>query len=226
MRDFFRTISAIVYKDFLLEIRTKETISSLFVFSILVMVIFNFTFEQDRTLMKRIAPGVFWVAILFAGVLGLNHSFAREKEFNGLEGMLLSPVDRGVIYLGKVISNSLFLIITELIMFPIFEVFYNVHVFARFHWLLLVTILTTIGFVGVGTIFSVVALNTKMREIMLPLLLLPVSVPIIIAAVESTSGILTGVPISEIIDWIKLLSVFCLIFLIVSFLLFEYVLIE
>lgn len=226
MKNFFRTISAIVYKDFLLEIRTKETISSLFVFSVLVMVIFNFTFEQDRILMKRIAPGVFWVAIFFAGVLGLNHSFTKEKEFNGLEGTLLSPVDRGVIYLGKVISNSLFLIVTELIMFPIFEVFYNVHIFARFHWLLLVAVLTTIGFVGVGTIFSAVALNTKMREIMLPLLLLPVSVPIIIAAVESTSGILTGAPISIIIDGIKLLVFFCIIFLVISFLLFEYVLIE
>ena len=196
------------------------------VFAVLVMVIFNFAFEQERQLMTRIAPGVLWVAILFSGVLGLNRSFAQEKEFGALEGTLLAPVDRGAIYLGKMLANSLFLIVTELMLFPVFEIFFNMGFFARFHLLLPVIILATLGFSALGTVFSAVAMNTRMKEVMLPILLLPMSVPVMIAAVESTSAILAGQPVEGIYDWLKILSAFLIISLTASYLLFEFVLVE
>ena len=226
MNSPFRPIFAIFYKDFVLEFRTKETLSSMLIFAVLVMVIFNFAFEQERQLMTRIAPGVLWVAILFSGVLGLNRSFAQEKEFGALEGTLLAPVDRGAIYLGKMLASSLFLIVTELILFPVFEIFFNVGFFARFHLLLPVIILATLGFSALGTVFSAVAMNTRMKEVMLPILLLPMSVPVMIAAVESTSAILAGQPVELIYDWLKILSAFFIVSLTASYLLFEFVLVE
>lgn len=226
MNNFFRPIAAIFYKDFILEFRTKETLSSMFIFAVLVMVIFNFAFEQERMLMLKIAPGVLWVAILFAGVLGLNRSFSQEKEYGALEGILLSPADRGAVYIAKVMANSLFLFIVEIAIFAAFEIFYNVNFFARIHWIICITVLTTIGFSAVGTIFSAVAMNTKMREVMLPILLLPLTVPLMIAAVESTTAILQGQPVSAITDWIIILGLSSVISLTASFLLFEFVLIE
>ncbi len=226
MKQSLRSVFAILYKDFILEIRTKETLSSMLVFAVLVMVIFNFAFEQDRQLTVRIAPGVLWVAILFSGVLGLNRSFSQEKEFGGLEGTLLAPVDRGAIYLGKMLANSLFLIVTEMVLFPIFEIFFNVGFFSRFHLHLPVILLATLGFSALGTVFSAVAMNTRMKEVMLPILLLPMSVPVMIAAVESTSAILAGQPVEVIYDWLKILSAFLVISLSASYLLFEFVLVE
>ena len=226
MDSFFRPVLAIFFKDFIVELRTKETMSAMVIFAILVMVIFNFAFEQNRQLLISIAPGVLWVAILFAGVLGLNRSFAQEKEFGALEGVLLAPVDRGAVYLGKTMANCFFLFVMELLLLPVFELFFNVGYFERFHLHLPVILLATMGFSAIGTIFSAVAVNTRMKEVMLPVLLLPMSVPVMIAAVEATSSILAGQPVEVIYDWLKILTAFLTIGAVSSYLLFEFVLVE
>jgi len=220
---FLKKVWAIVWKDVISELRTKEMFSSMFVFALLVIVIFSFAFEPGMENIKEIAPGILWVAFTFAGVLGLNRSFILEKEKDCLQGLLLAPVDRSAIYLGKMIGNVLFMFIVEVIILPFFAVFYNFSIFYLISRLALIIILGTIGFASVGTIFSAMSVNTRTREVMLPILLFPIIVPVIIAAVKSTGKILDGKSLSDIAAWLKLVGAFDVIFLVVSFLTFEYV---
>ena len=223
---FFKTVGSIFWKDVILELRTKEIFSSMFVFALLAMIIFNFTFELRKENVNQIAPGVLWVAFTFAGVLGLNRSFIIEKEKESILGLMLTPVDRSAIYLGKVLGNIVFMLVVEAVTLPIFAVFFN-YSFGPFIFpLLLVIALGTIGFAAVGTIFSAMSVNTRMREVMLPILLFPVMVPVIIAAVKTTGLILEGKPWTGEVPWVNLLIAFDIIFLAVSFLLFEHVIEE
>jgi len=223
---FFKKVGAILWKDIMLELRTKEMFSSMFVFALLSMIIFNFTFELRKENVNQIAPGVLWVAFAFAGVLGLNRSFIIEKEKESILGLMLTPVDRSAIYLGKAFGNIIFMFVVEAVTIPVFAVFFN-YSFGPFIFpLILVIMLGTIGFAAVGTIFSAMSVNTRMREVMLPILLFPVMVPVIIAAVKTTSLILQGKPWARGAPWLNLLIAFDIIFMAVSFLLFEHVIEE
>ncbi len=212
----------IVWKDVVCELRTKETLSSMFVFALLAIVIFNFAFQlRGDERVGLIAPGVLWVAFTFAGVLGLNRSFIKEKDHGCLEGLMLCPVDRSAIYAGKALGNLAFMLLMEAIALPMFAVFFNLPVLMPS--LLLVILLGTVGFAGVGTLFSAISVNTKAREVMLPILFFPVVIPIVIAAVKSTAQIFDGVSFDQSMPWINLMLAFDVIFLVVSFLSFEYV---
>lgn len=217
---FVGQIGAIVAKDLRAELRTKEMASSTVVFAILVLVIFNFAFELRVENMAALAPGVLWVAITFAGVLGLGRSLAQEKDRGCLDGLLLCPVDRGVLYLGKLLAGLIFTGAMEAAVLPVFAVFFNLPLFSPA--LLLVVALGTVGFVAVGTLFSAVAVHTKHREIMLPLLLFPIVVPVVIAAVKATGLALMGQPWASLAPWLGLLVAFDTVFLVVCLLLFEY----
>jgi heme exporter protein B len=218
---FLRKVLAIVHKDIIAELRTKEMFSSMFVFALLVIVIFNFAFELRVANVKQVAPGVLWVTFTFAGMLGLNRSFILEKDKGCLEGLLLAPVDRSVIYFGKMLGNLIFMSVVEAIVLPIFWILFNPPLFSPA--LILIIVLGTLGFAGVGTLFSAIAVHTRAREVMLPILLFPIVIPLMIAAVKITGGLLDGQPLSEMRNWLNLLVGFDIIFLTVSYMTFDYV---
>jgi len=220
---YLRKVGAIVWKDIAAELRTKEMFSAMFVFAVLVIVVFNFAFDLrvsgDRV--RMVAPGALWVAFAFSGVLGLNRAFVMEKDRDCLDGLLLAPVDHTAIYFGKMISTMLFMLLVEAFMLPVFTAFFGVNLFDL--RLILVIILGTIGFAGVGTILSAMTAQTRSREVLLPILLLPVAAPVLIAAVKATAGILDGLALSEIAIWLQLLVAFDVIFLAVAFMTFDFV---
>ena len=218
---FLRKVLVIVQKDVAVELRTKEMLSSMFVFSLLVIVIFSFAFELRVEDVREVAPGVLWVTFVFAGMLGLSRSFVLEKDKGCLEGLLLCPVDRSAIYFGKMLGNVIFMTMVEAMILPIFSILFNISLFQPV--LLLIVVLGTLGFAGVGTLFSAMAVHTRSREVMLPVLLFPIVAPAMIAAVKATGGILDGQPFSEIAHWIRLLVVFDVVFFAISFMTFDYV---
>jgi heme exporter protein B len=220
---YVRKIWAIVWKDIVAELRTKEMFSAMFVFAILVIVVFNFAFDLrvsgDRV--RQVAPGALWVAFAFAGVLGLNRAFVMEQDRGCLEGLLLAPVDHTAVYFGKMISTVLFMLVVEALMLPVFTAFFGVNLFDL--RLVLVIVLGTVGFAGVGTILSAMTAQTRAREVLLPILLLPVAAPVLIAAVKATSGILDGLTMNEIARWWQLLLAFDVIFPAAAFMTFDFV---
>ncbi len=215
---------AITWKDTVSEMRTREIISSVLVFTLLVIVIFNFAFGTNQTTINLVAPGILWVTFTFAGVLSLNRAFVPEKEQGCLEGLMACPVSREVIYVGKMLGSLLFMLIIEAIALPIFAFLFNLPVLSL--QIIVITVLTTIGFVTVGTLFSALAVNTKAREMVLPILFLPVVIPIIISAVLASGAALSGGSWSELASWLQIIAVFDVIFLVVSFLVFAYVIEE
>lgn len=221
LRDYLDKVGAIVWKDVVAELRTKEIFTSMLVFALLVVVIFNFAFELRQVDMSLMGPGILWVAFTFAGVLGLNRSFVLEKDRGSLEGLMLAPVDRSAIYLGKLLGNLLFMLVMEAFALPLFAVLNNQPLLLP--GLVPVIFLGTLGFVTVGTLFAAMSVNTRTREVMLPVLLFPMMVPMVIAAVKATGVVLAGDPLSAAGDWLSLLVAFDVIFLVVCWLVFEYV---
>ncbi len=217
-----KTISTIFWKDVRIEWRTKDALSAAFVFSVLVLVIFNFTLDLNTPQGRLLSSGLFWVAFAFGSTLALNRSFAIEKQDGCVRALMLAPADRSGIFVGKLLANILFMFITQLLLLPLFSMFFNVPVLPNLGTLLLVFALGAIGFSAVGTVFSAVAANTRMREIMLPILLLPVSIPVLVAAVEATSYALGHA--DEVGFWFKLLVVYDIVFVTLGFLVFEYAL--
>lgn len=216
-----RQLYAILSKELAVEWRTREAVSAMLVFALLVLVIFNFAFDLQGVDIRVLGPGILWVAFCFSGILGLGRSFARERDKGSLEGMLLAPVDRGAIFLGKAIANFLFIVIMEAVTLPLFIVLFNV----PFEWFPLVgyVLLGTLGFSAVGTLLSAIAASTRMREVMLPVLLFPVLVPLLVASVKITQGALQNLAFADYQGWFNLLVAYDLIFLTVSFLVFEFV---
>ncbi len=221
LRDYLAKVAAIVWKDVTAELRTKEIFTSMLVFAFLVVLIFNFAFELRQVDMDLVGPGILWVAFTFAGILGLNRSFVLEKDRGSLEGLMLAPVDRSAIYLGKLLGNLLFMLVMEAFALPLFAVLNNQPLLLP--GLVPVIFLGTLGFVAVGTLFAAMAVNTRTREVMLPILLLPMMVPVVIAAVKATEVVMAGEPLSAAGDWLSLLVAFDVIFLAVCWLVFEYV---
>ena len=218
---FFRQLYAIIAKELAVEWRTKETLSAMLVFALLVLVIFNFAFELQGLDLKVVGPGVLWVAFSFSGILGLGRSFAAERDKGSLAGMLLAPVDRGAIFLGKAFANFLFILVMEAVTLPLFVILIN----ASFDWFPLIgyVLLGTIGFAAVGTLLSAIAASTRMREVMLPVLLFPVLLPLLVASVKITQGAMQNLTFSDYQGWVNLLAAYDVIFLVVAYLVFEYV---
>ncbi len=187
---FFRAMSAVVWKDLAAELRSRELISAMLVFSLLVILIFNFALELDTKTRATVTSGVLWVTFAFAGTLGLNRSMAMEKDRGCLDGLLLAPVDRSAIYFGKAIGNLIFMFIVEMIVLPVYSVLYNTNLFNP--GLLLVILLGSIGYVAVGTLLSTMAVQTRTRDVLLPILLFPVAIPVFIAAVQGQQRLSAG----------------------------------
>jgi heme exporter protein B len=218
---FLRAVGAIAWKDLAAELRSRELLSAMLVFALLVILIFNFALELDVKTRATITSGVLWVTFAFAGTLGLNRSMAVEKDRGCLDGLLLAPVDRSAIYFGKVISNLAFMLIVEAVVLPVYSILYNTNLFDP--GLIGVILLGSIGYVAVGTLLSSMAVQTRTRDVMLPILLFPVIVPVLVAAVKASSGFLQGLPMDEILPWLNLLVVYDVIFIAIAFMVFDYV---
>ncbi len=218
---FLGAVWAVVWKDLSVELHGREMLSAMLVFALLVIIIFNFALELDASTRATVTSGVLWVTFAFAGTLGLNRSMAMEKDRGCLDGLLLAPVDRSAIYFGKSISNLVFMLVVEAIVLPVYSVLYNTNLLKP--GLLLVVLLGSIGYIGVGTLLSSMAVQTRTRDILLPILLFPVAIPVLVAAVKASSGFLQGIEISEIMPWINLLIVYDIIFLAASFMVFDFV---
>lgn len=220
-RNFLQAMTAIIRKDLAAEWRSRELFSAMLVFALLVILIFNFALELDARARSSVTAGVLWVTFAFAGTLGLNRSMATEKDRGCLDGLLLAPVDRAAIYFGKAIGNLIFMLIVELIVLPVYSLLYNTNLFQP--GLLLVVGLGSIGYVAVGTLLATMAVQTRTRDILLPILLFPLIVPVLIAAVKASGGFLQGLSLSEVINWINLLIVYDIIFIAISFMIFDFV---
>jgi heme exporter protein B len=216
---FLKAVGAVVWKDLRAEFRSRELFSAMLVFSLLIILIFNFALELDVKTRQSVTAGVLWSTFAFAGTLGLNRSMAIEKDRGCLDGLLLAPVDRSAIYFGKVISNLVFMLIVEVIVLPVYSILYNVNLFQP--GLLLVILLGSIGYVGVGTLLSAMSVQTRTRDILLPILLFPVVIPVLLAAVKASSGFLTGAEWSEILLPINLLIAYDIIFIALAFMVFD-----
>ncbi|RME84302.1 MAG: cytochrome C biogenesis protein [Caldilineae bacterium] len=221
MSRYFHVIAAVLWKDVRTELRTKEVFTSMVVFAALALLIFNFAFELRIPNKSLVVPGILWVTVAFAGVLGLGRAFIAEKDKGSLAGLLLAPVDRSAVYFGKMLANLIFILVVEILILPLITVFFNVPLITL--PLLLILLLGTIGFAAVGTIFSALAVNTRAREVLLPVLLFPVLLPVLVAGIRTTIGLLEGDPLSDHLNWLQLIAFFDLLYLVVAFLTFDYV---
>lgn len=221
---FFRVVWNVFAKDVRTELRTKEIFSGMAVFTLLVVMVFAFALPGKLKAGGDVAPGLLWVAFTFAGVLGLNRSFIGEKDRGSLEGLLLAPSDRSAIFLGKALGNFAFIIVVELLIAPIFSLLFNFSVLNVA--LLPVLLLGTIGFAEIGTLFAAMAVNTRAREVLLPVLFFPIMLPVIIAAAQATTAILANRPLEEYGAELGLMFFFDCIYLAIPLMLFELVMEE
>ncbi len=216
---FLKAIGAILWKDLRAEFRSWELISAMLVFSLLIILIFNFALELDVKTRQSVTAGVLWSTFAFAGTLGLNRSMAIEKDRGCLDGLLLAPVDRSAIYFGKFFSNLAFMLIVEIIVLPVYSLLYNTNLFQP--GLMLVILLGSVGYTAVGTLLAAMSVQTRTRDILLPILLFPVAFAVLLAAVKASGGFLDGAEFSEVAFPIDLLITYDVIFIAVSFMVFD-----
>jgi len=219
---FLAQVLAILWKDIRCELRSKQTWISMGLFALLVLVIFNFAFDLRVDNKAAIAPGALWVAFVFASLLGLGRTIASEQEQGSMDRLLLCPVDRKAIYLAKLMGNMLFIGVVEVVALPIFAALFDVPLFTGA--LLPIVLFGTLGIATIGTLFSAIAAATQARELLLPLLVFPLIVPVVIGAVRATGSLM--VPAVNEPPWFGMIVAFDVIFLSVSTLMFEYVIEE
>jgi heme exporter protein B len=207
-----RLVLVIAAKDIRAELRSRTALLSAVVFAALVLVIFNFARDPTAVAAVDLAPSILWVTFALAAMVALNRAFTVERENAALDGLLLAPVPRGAVFLGKLVANLAFVGTVEAIALPLFVLFFNVDLGHALPGLLGVTVLATIGFVAVGTLFSAMAVRTRFAELMLPVLLLPFMVPPLIGAVQVTARLLADRPLSEMMGWLRLLALYDVVF--------------
>jgi heme exporter protein B len=210
--DSVRLALAVAAKDIRAELRSRTALLSALVFAALVLVVFNFARDPTAISASALAPSVLWVTFALAAMVAMNRAFNIERENAALDGLLLAPVPREALFLGKLLANLAFVGVVELVTLPLFVLFFNVSLWAALPGILGVAALATIGFVAVGTIFSAMAVRTRFAELMLPVLLLPFMVPPLIGAVQVTSRLLAGRPLSEMLGWLRLLALYDIVF--------------
>ncbi len=218
---FLKAMAAVIWKDLAAEWRSREVISAMLVFAMLVLFIFNFALQLDAGARAALTSGVLWVTFIFAGTLGLNRSMAVEKDRGCLDGLLLAPVDRSAIYFGKMLSNLVFILVTAVIVLPVYSLLYNTNLFNG--GLALVILLGAEGYAAVGTLLASMAVQARTRDILLPILLFPVALPVLVAAVEASTGFLGGATWGDIVPWINQLLVYDVVFTAAAFMVFDFV---
>ena len=221
MMSYLGTIRVLLWKDILLEWRSKEITISMFVFSSLVIMVFNFVLDTASISLMMLAPGILWISIIFGGVIGFNRFLSIEKESGGIYGLMISPVERDVIFFGKMLSTFVFLLVIELLIFALFSILYNLSLYSPSF--ILLAVLATLGMSLVGTLFSTISVNTRSREVMFPILFLPVVLPLMIATVEATGSLLMEGVTKDFFNWVSLLVIFDSIFLVICPIAFTYI---
>jgi len=218
-----RDVVALIRKDLRVELRTKETLASLLLLGLLTLLILSFAFDPTSPLRSEAAPGALWVAVTFAAAVALGRSFLAERENDCLTGLLLSPVDRGSIYLAKMASNFLLMTIAQVGIVPVFILFFDITPTVGLCGVLLAIILGVLGLAAIGTLFAAIAVRTRAREVMLPLLMLPLVVPLFIGGVSVTQKLLGGGDFADVRPWLETMFAFDLIFVVIGWMLFDYV---
>lgn len=224
-----KKVLRIIWKDLMIELRTREVMGAMVVFALMVMVVFAFSFIQPgRRIAPEMMPGMVWVTIVFAGMLGLNHTFLPERENDALMGLILAPISKSAIYLGKVGTHFLFLVLVEILALPLFFVFFNLEIQGSFFHLLIVLFFGTLGFSGVGVFLAALSANTRSNELLLPVILFPIIVPLLLAGVKATGIVFSPswtdpAWVAAYWSWVRLLAVFDVIFFAVSLVLIDFV---
>lgn len=218
---FWRAVIALTAKDLRAEWRGRELVNAMVLFSALAVLIFSIALELNRDAREESIAGVFWMTVVFAGMLGLSRSLIAEQDKGNLDALLMAPIDRSVLFFGKMTSNLIFMLVVALMLLLMSTILFNVSLFAP--WFLITVLLGTLGFATVGTLLSSMAVHTRARETMLPILLLPVALPVILFAVRASTAILNGVPQEDWLAFPQLLFVADAVFLALSYLLFGFV---
>lgn len=218
---FFAAVYAIVAKDMRAELRSRELISSMALFALLSILIFSFALELNRLAREEAIGGVLWVTVAFASIIGLNRSLAMERDQGNLDAMLLAPISRSAVFFGKLVGNFVFTLVVGLVLLPLLTILFNVSLIQP--WVLAVLVLGVLGFSTVGTLLATMTVQTRSRESLLPIVMLPVALPVLLGAVRATTAILNGAPLEDWIAWPQILIVVNIIYLAMCFLLFDYV---
>ncbi|MFP6627056.1 MAG: heme exporter protein CcmB [Deltaproteobacteria bacterium] len=214
---------ALIRKDLLLEIRSKETVFSLFVLGVLILLVFNFALDITAENMGRLAPGLLWAAIVLSAMLGVSRTFLIERENGCMSALLASPLDRSSLFVAKLCVNLLFLLTFEAMLLPVFMLMFGLDPWQNIPALAVVLFAGSVGLAATGTLFALAALGTRARELMLPLLVLPLEIPLVIAAVKATALVLAGQPLGLLGAWGNILVAFDVLFLVLGWLAFEFV---
>ena len=221
---FFRSTLAIATKDIRIELRSRSVILSALAFALLSITIFFFAWDPTAVASIDLAPGVLWVIFTFSGLLGLHRSFGVEQPTSAMDALLAAPVDREAIFLGKLVANLAFVLVVQAISVPAVALLYNVPMAGYVAPLVGVILLASVGLVSVGTLFSSMAVSTRLAELLLPLLALPFFVPVILPAAQATARLMGGRALSEVAGYIQILAAFDVVFLVVCTLLYPYTL--
>ncbi len=218
---FLRTVISIIRKDFQAELRSRELVGSMGLFALLSVLIFSFALELDRNARTESISGVLWVTIVFASILGLNRSMAMERDQGNLDALLIAPISRSAIYCGKLVGNFVFTLVIGLLLLPLMTILYNVSIISG--WLVVMLVLGTVGFTALGTLLAAMTVQTRSREALLPIVMMPVVLPLLLASVRASTSILNGTPQSDWIQWVQIVAVLDVIYFTMCFLLFEFV---
>lgn len=221
MHLYIQQVRAIIHKDILIELRTRESSTAMLVFAIMAIVLFNFALRLRVDSLKPLVPGILWVVLVFAGTLGLGHSMASEQINQCIDGLLLAPCDRSVIFVGKAITNVLYTLLIALIVLPIMAALFDESLVQPG---VVVTIIAgVLGYSGAGTLIATMAASTRAREIFLPILLFPLAIPLVAASVIVTGGFLDAQPLADFAPWFGVIVAFAVIFWTAGALLIEYI---
>jgi len=226
---FLSHVGAVAKKDLRVELRSREVVYTMLFFGAMVILIFSFAFVEGRTgkAMGDVSSGLLWISVLFSGTLGLSRAFDREREGNTMRGLLLAPIPRAAIFLGKAVSIALIILVTEVIVVPMIGLMFHAELFRDFPALVTTLLLTTAGFAIVGSVFALMLLKSRARAVLLPVMLYPILVPLLIAAAKSTTALIGVVGDPDIAwFWIRFIVVYDLIFLVAALWFFESMVIE
>ena len=224
MSGYARRVGIVLWKDLLVERRTKESLNALFFFGLLLLFLFQFSLGPDRAQIESVLPGLLWLGFVLAGLLGLGRSFLAERDNDCWEGLLLTPGDKSAIYLGKLVANVCVMGAVELVILALFGLFFAVDLSRALPGLAVVLPLGTVGLATMGTLFAAVTAQVRARELLFPVLLLPIQVPVLLATVSATQVALAGQPLADARAWLQLLAAADLVYLVIGLLTFEFVL--
>ena len=218
---YWQAVGAIAWKDLRAEIRSRELINSMVLFTLMTVMVFSLALELDSDARQNVVAGVLWVTVVFAGMLGFSRSLASEQDRGSLDALLLAPIDRSALFFGKMIGNLLFVLVIAFVLMLLLTVMFNVSLIKPL--LIVMVLLGSVGFTTIGTLIASMSVHARAREPLLPILLLPVSLPVLISAVRGSAAILNGMPSEDWLPWIQLLAVADVIFLAGAYSLFDYI---